>query len=64
MDHYLLNRRVEIPTHTDAWMSGDMFGVVVHVTKNGRRALVKLDKSGRGRAFLVEHLERYGRTLD
>jgi hypothetical protein len=49
--------RVEIPTHTDRWMRGDRFGVVVaRPSRGGRPSMigtwfVKLDKSGKTIGF-------------
>jgi hypothetical protein len=42
-------QRVEIPAYTDAWMSGDRYGILVKVTKT--KARVKMDRSGRIRKF-------------
>lgn len=59
---WLVERRVEIPTHYDAWMMGDRFGRIVRVTRFS--AYVKLDRSGRTLRIPFTTLEGYGRYLD
>lgn len=39
-------QRVEVPAHTDDWMRGDRFGVVVRYVKRTGMTWVRLDKSG------------------
>lgn len=54
LDEFRPGQRVEIAPHTDTWMFGDRFG---EVTKVGRKLVyVKLDRSGRLRRFLPEHI--------
>jgi hypothetical protein len=48
-------QRVQTHPATDAWMQGDRFGTVEHIFRNGRIA-VRLDRSGRIRAFMAENL--------
>lgn len=61
------NRRVEIPAHTDAWMRGDRYGVIVDTTARPQRtpggfagikcgAKVQMDKSGRTLRFDLDAL--------
>lgn len=56
--------RVQIPAYTDRWMMGDRYGEVVKTTTRmfkGQQVkdihLVKLDKSGKIIAFLVDDCE-------
>lgn len=56
--------RVQIPVYTDRWMMGDRYGEVVKTTQRMFRGqqvkdihLVKLDKSGKTIAFLVDDCE-------
>jgi hypothetical protein len=44
-----MGRRIQAPVWTDAWMSGDRYGVV-KAFRNGL-LYVKMDKSGRTRRF-------------
>jgi hypothetical protein len=45
MDHYLIDKRIELPPHTDLWMSGDRYGRITAV--DGKRIAILLDKSSR-----------------
>jgi hypothetical protein len=45
----VLGKRVEVPVHSDTWMTGDRYGEVVCFVDG--HLYVKLDKSGRTRHF-------------
>lgn len=52
--------RVEVPAHTDSWMSGDRYGSVITI---GRKWVhVRMERSGRARAFPVGDLARFRPT--
>ena len=44
--NYLIGQRVEIPVHTDTWMSGNRYGEIVHIYRGGKMCRVELDKIG------------------
>ena len=58
----MANERIEIPAYTDRWMMGDRFGNLVNVTRRRGKpggpvheiAHVRLDRSGKTKAFLLE----------
>lgn len=55
LDDFDEGQRVELSPATDAWMSGDRFGVVVKV---GRKVVhVKMDRSRRVRKLLPQYVE-------
>ena len=43
--HPLVDKRVQLPPHTDEWMAGDRYGRITAV--DGRRIFILLDKSSR-----------------
>jgi hypothetical protein len=61
---YHCGMRVQIPAHTDAWMSGDRYGVVVRSVKrasDGEYVVhVRMDVSGKTRRFIAPDLEHVG----
>ena len=42
-DAAMIDKRVEIPVHSDQWMRGDRYGRVVHVYRGGKMVRVELD---------------------
>ena len=50
--------RVEIPPHSDWWMRGDRYGEVNLILQQTARAVIRLDKSGKNKAFNLNELRK------
>ena len=54
-DHHLVDKRIELPPHTDEWMRGDRYGRITAV--DGQRVFILLDKSSRSIVKRMTYLD-------